>query len=295
MNQLELPEANIELEKQTITRALTLVSNITEGDINTGNIEHRQATLWNLLSITTSPQIKLAIAILFMAFFGMTADEVSAQVSLPDNVTPVTETITTNTTVNSSRLRREPYGEVLGSLPFNQEVRVLGFDKETRQWAYIDYKDGEEPDGFVHISLLDLDGFTEAPVVATKSITMSGIYCGAEGQTGRDSYNDLCSIQYPGTTIFYAHNYTNFGKTILGLSSNIGAKVTVNVDGNYLGEYEVVNSHEATGTHINNIISDDALNSTDNQFISFVTTNPNKQAVDTTARIVVTLRLIVEE
>jgi hypothetical protein len=202
------------------------------------------------------------------------------------------ESIVSSVTVNGLRVRLQPNGEILDHLSIGDEVTIIGYDEATGRWAYVDHNEDGEADGFVHSDYLTIDGFNVTPDTTMSSVEMFGVSCGANGSTASDSAERLCAFPYGGGMIYYAHNYTSFGKTIEGLSSNIGARIQLNVDGNFLGEYEVISSHQATGTAISNILSRDALSSANNQFVTLVTTNKAKEAVDPFARIVVTLELV---
>jgi hypothetical protein len=294
MNEIAVQGLEVSPGENNIAEALDAIATLTEGEINPNNISESQDSLSRLFNTVLSPRLKIFILILFMAYFGMTPEEASAQISVPDNVTPITETITTHPTGYGLRLRAKPElnGEILGSLSTQDIVKIFGYDTATGQWAYVDKDGDEQADGFVYAGFLALSGFKEVPVISTRTITMSGEFCGADGSRGSDSGERLCAFPYGGGMIYYAHNYTNFGKTILGLSNNIGGKVSLYSNGNYLGEYEVISSHKASGTDITNILSSDALNSVNNEIATFVTTDPALEDTDNTARVVVTFKLL---
>ena len=98
-----------------------------------------------------------------------------------------------------------------------------------------------------------------------------------------DSGNNICLTRdIGGARIVYAHNYTPGGKLIQELE--MGDYADVFEDNVSLGVYEVVERYTATGRQLDVMIADDVLSNP--QDIVWVTTDPEREALDPTARII---------
>jgi hypothetical protein len=98
-----------------------------------------------------------------------------------------------------------------------------------------------------------------------------------------DSGNDIClTDDVGGARVVYAHNYTPGGGLIQALEVGDYADVfegTVN-----LGVFEVVERYTTTGRQLNVLIASEVLSNP--QAIVWVTTDPEREALDPTARII---------
>ena len=98
-----------------------------------------------------------------------------------------------------------------------------------------------------------------------------------------DSGNNICLTEdIGGARVVYAHNYTAGGGLIQGLE--IGDHAEVFEGSVSLGTFEVVDRYTTTGRQLDALIASDVLSNP--QDIVWVTTDPTRELVDPTARII---------
>ncbi len=98
-----------------------------------------------------------------------------------------------------------------------------------------------------------------------------------------DSGNNICLTQdVGGARIVYAHNFTPGGELIQALK--MGDYADVFEDNISLGVYEVVERYTTTGRLLDVMIDSDVLSNP--QDIVWVTTDPKRETLDPTARII---------
>ena len=98
-----------------------------------------------------------------------------------------------------------------------------------------------------------------------------------------DSGNGICITENFGQArIVYAHNYTAAGALIQNL--NVGDSAEVFEDNVSLGIIEVTQRYTATGRMMGEFIANDIL--LDPQSVIWVTTDPEREALEPTARII---------
>lgn len=110
---------------------------------------------------------------------------------------------------------------------------------------------------------------------AALCILSAGIYA--------DSGNNICLTEdIGGARVVYAHNYTAGGGLIQGLE--IGDHAEVFEGSVSLGTFEVVERYTTTGRQLDTLIASDVLSNP--QDIVWVTTDPQREMLDPTARII---------
>ena len=98
-----------------------------------------------------------------------------------------------------------------------------------------------------------------------------------------DSGNHICLTEdIGGARVVYAHNYTPGGGLIQALE--VGDHADVFEGTVSLGVFEVVERYTATGRQLDALIASDVLSNP--QAIVWVTTDPEREALDPTARII---------
>ncbi len=110
---------------------------------------------------------------------------------------------------------------------------------------------------------------------AALCIAVSGMY--------PDSHNGMCITEnVGGARIVYAHNFTAGGALIQKL--HVGDSTEVFVDGVSLGVEKVTQRYTTKGRFLGELIPNDVLG--DPQAIVWVTPDPDREALDPTARII---------
>lgn len=270
------PDSRIDnvLSSEAQAIALDRLSRIFESHITQESILDFVPHFKRIFANTVSIKLRKIIAIgLIISTFSIA----SAQ----EDIFPAGGTVS----VDGLRVRETPdtNGEILDHLNTGDQIDVLSLDP-SGIWALVSTDEDPDPEGYVYkmylnqsrSDVIDLEG----------NIVLSATLCGVTDGYANDSGEILCAAQLENTVILYAHNYTPSGQVLLDLYlSEPGTEVgEVIVGGVNYGQYVVVRSYTSTGNIIENLLSEEAKSAVNNVYITLVTTNPELEYVDPSAR-----------
>lgn len=283
------------IESPVVSRVLEELSKILEIKVTLENINDYVQDLKDAFIRMPSSKVKRYIA---LALVIAAAYKVNAQEQLVDNqpVFPVTTTVGVNNLRLRLRLRPGLDAEILDYLQLGDQVRVLGLD-QTSSWAMVSTDQDNTPEGFVYGNYLndfeDLIPDLDNSISITASVCATFIRSDGRSQSV-DSGSGVCALESGTTAIIYAHNYTEWGRLFLSLyNSQPGTLISnITINGVNQGTYEVVRTYTASGIEIQNLLSPEAKNSFNNEYITIVTTGPAMESVDPAARRITLVRRV---
>ncbi len=291
---LELKTKEHFIESSVVNRVLEELSKILEIRVTLENINDYVQDLRHAFFRISSGKVKRYIA---LALVIASTYKVDAQEQLVDS--PPSFPVTTTVGVNNLRLRLRPGldAEILDYLQLGDQVRVLGLD-QTSAWAMVSTDLDNNPEGFVYSNYLN--DFEDLIPTINNSISITANVCAtfirSDGRSQSvDSGGGVCALESGTTAIIYAHNYTEWGRLFLNLyDSQPGTLISnITINGVNQGTYKVVRSYTASGIETQNLLSPEAKNSFNNDYITIVTTDPVMESVDPAARRITLVRRVV--
>lgn len=288
---LELKTKEHFIESSVVNRVLEELSKILEIRVTLENINDSVQDLRLAFFRISSDKVKRYIA---LALVIASTYKVDAQEQLVDS--PPSFPVTTTVGVNNLRLRPGLDAEILDYLQLGDQVRVLGLD-QTSSWAMVSTDQDNTPEGFVYGNYLndfeDLIPDLDNSISITANVCATFIRSDGRSQSV-DSGGGVCALESGTTAIIYAHNYTEWGRLFLSLyNSQPGTLISnITINGVNQGTYEVVRTYTASGIEIQNLLSPEAKNSFNNEYITIVTTDPAMESVDPAARRITLVRRV---
>ncbi len=275
MNDKHGENKSIESENlpENTNNILSFLSTFLELDMNLNNIIQYEQVLRKYLHRKKTPlKIKRLITsalIIITTIQGKIYSDSSEQELSPFGLTAFVSSKGLN-------LRAGPSTElpIIRSYRRGTMVKILGYEGEYNQWAVVDLngdgvKDGDMYALYLYIAVNRTYGIEYIPDLNLNADACSPF---------QDSGERLCyATDYSyGINMLWGHNFYDFGKQLVYLSENVGTVFSLNVNGQSIGTYKVIESYKVkSGFAVDRVIHPTYFGSINNGAIVGFTSDPN--------------------